>query len=118
VDVDDPHRLGCVVAKAVLDAGRDEHERSGRRRDLLAVAEEEGHLALEDGEGVVLVGVDVGLEDAAGDDLDDAEGEPGRVRGAGEELHVAHSAAMPGRDDDGGELRHASNSGAWSTKIR
>jgi hypothetical protein len=61
VDVEHPHRLRRGVAKAVRDARRYEHECPGRRADL-AVAEEERQLALDDVEGVVLVGVDVRFE--------------------------------------------------------
>jgi hypothetical protein len=83
----------------VLDAGRHEHERA-RRRGSLLVAEEERELALEDVERVVLSGVHVRLEHAAGGDLDDAEVEARRVHGAGEELDVPDPVALPGRDDD------------------
>ena len=68
VDVEHPHGGGAVVRERVRDARRDEHERAGRRGDLLAVAELEGQLALEDVERVVLVSVDVRLEVAAGRD--------------------------------------------------
>src|SRR4051812_40747057 len=49
VNVEHPHRLRAVVAKAVLDARRHEHERAGRGGRLL-FAERERHLALDDEE--------------------------------------------------------------------
>ena len=88
------------LVNACGDARGDEHERAGRRGDLLAVAQLEGHLALEDVERVVLVGVDVRLEVAAGRDVDDPEREARRVRGAGEELDVAVARPFARRDDD------------------
>ena len=88
-----------IVAEAVLDARRHEHERAGRSRHL-AASEQERHLALDDVERVVLILVDVGLELAAGSDLDDPEREARRVGGASEELDVAHAVALAGRDDD------------------
>ena len=72
-----------VVAEPVLDAGRHEHERPRWGGHLLR-AEAERHLALEDVERVVLVGVDVRLELATGRDLDDPEVEARRVARAGE----------------------------------
>jgi hypothetical protein len=45
--------------------------------------------------------VDVGLEVAAGRDVDDPEREARGVAGAGEELDVAVARALAGRDDDG-----------------
>ena len=50
--------------------------------------------------GVVLAVVDVLLEDAAGGDLDDPEGEARRVGGPREELDVAVVMALARRDDD------------------
>ena len=65
--VEDPHDLVGAVAEAVADAGRDEHERARAGDDLVALrAERERDLAVEDVERVVLVGVDVRLERAAG----------------------------------------------------
>ena len=86
----------AVVAEAVLDAGRDEHERARRRRHALR-AEDERQLAVEDVEGVVLVGVDVGVELAPRRQLDDPDVEPGRVGGPGEELDVPHPGALTAR---------------------
>src|SRR3954454_18103085 len=93
MDVQHPHRRVAGVAEAVLDAGRDEHERPGRRLDVLA-RDGERQLALEGVENVGLVLMDMPLELPPGDDLDDAEREPRRVRGAGEELHVAHAVTL------------------------
>src|SRR4051794_28520441 len=50
MDVEHAHRHVAVVAEAVRDAQRHEHEGAGRRLGLL-VAEEERHLALDDVEG-------------------------------------------------------------------
>src|SRR4051794_20516134 len=99
MDVEHPHRDLAVVAEAVLDAGRDEHERptTGDRR---LAAEEERHLALEDVKGVILVRMRVRLEVTPRHDLDDAEREPRRVDRAREELHVADPVARPGGHDD------------------
>jgi hypothetical protein len=83
----------------VLYPGRHEEKGAGTGRHR-AVVEEEGHLALDDVEGVVLGLVDVRLELAASLDLDDREGEARRVRGAGEELDVAEPMPLAGRDDD------------------
>ena len=52
-------------------------------------------------EGVVLVGVDVGLERAARGEVDDPEREARAVGGAGEELDVAVARPLARRDDDG-----------------
>src|SRR5215216_2527339 len=99
VDVEHPHRLFAVVAEAVLDPGRDEHERSGRR-DRLVVAEEERQLTLQDVERVVLVGVDVRLELAAGADFDDPEREARGVDRSREELDVADAVSLARRNYD------------------
>jgi hypothetical protein len=99
VDVQHPHGDGAIVAEAVLDAGGRQHEGS-RRRHHRAVAEGEGHLPLDDVEGVVLAVVHVLLEHAPDGDFDDREREPRRVDRAREELHVPHAMALAGRDDD------------------
>jgi len=99
VDVEHAHRPAAVVAEAVLDAGRRQDERARWRRHLL-LAERERHLALDDVERVVLAVVDVRLEDAPGGDLDDPEGEPRGVDGAGQELDVPDPVTLAGRDDD------------------
>ena len=90
---------GLIVPEAVLDAGRHEHERPGRRGCRL-VAEEERHLALEDVERIVLVGMHVRFEHAAGSDLDDSEREARRVCGPCEELHVSYAMPLPGQHDN------------------
>src|SRR5215213_7610648 len=69
----------------------------GTSTNVPGVAGLEGELALEDVERVVLVGVHVRLEVPPRDDLDDAEREPRRVRGPGEELDVAVTGALAGR---------------------
>src|SRR4051812_18824117 len=105
MDVEHPHGHVALVAEAVLDARRHEHERARRRRHVLAV-DGERHLALDDVERVVLLVVRVRLEHPAGGDLDDPEGEARRVDRAGEELDVAHAVALS-RGDDDGTGRHA-----------
>jgi hypothetical protein len=99
VDVEHPNRLGGAVRKPVANAGRDEHEgpRPGGDRALLEVERE---LALENQEGVVLLVVDVRLEHPPSDDLDDPDVEARCIRGPGEELDVAETVALAGRDDD------------------
>ena len=88
-----------VVAEAVHHPGRHQHERA-RPGPQLVVGEQEGELAGEDVEGVVLVLVGVALQLAAGREVDDPEREAGRVGGARQELDVAHPAALPGPHDD------------------
>src|SRR3954466_9273237 len=93
VDVEHPHRHIAVVAEGVLHPGRHEHERAGRRADLL-VTEHERHLALDDEERVVLLLVHVRLQLTPAGDLDDPEVEARRVDRAGEELHVPETVSL------------------------
>src|SRR5215208_935273 len=100
MDVQHSHRGRPLVMEGMLDARRDEHERSRWGRDVLTL-DREDHLALEDVEGVVLLLVDVGLEHAPGGDLDDREVEARGIRGPREELDVPDALALAGRDDYG-----------------
>src|SRR3954452_8254018 len=115
VDVQHPHRPAAVIAEAVLDARGRQDERAGWRRHVF-VAERERHLALDDVERVVLAVVDVRLEDAPGGDLDDPEGEPRGVDGAGQELDVPDPVTFAGRHDDRLGLHAADPSRALSPR--
>ena len=99
VDVQHPDRNLAVVSESVLDPGRHQDKGAGRRRGLAAL-QDEGHLAFENEERVVLVFMRVRLEFAACLDRDDREVEPRRVRGSSKELDVAEHVALAGRNDD------------------
>ena len=68
---------------------------------VVLLAKREHDLAVEDVERVVLLGVDVRLQRAAGLERDDPEREARGVGRAGEELDVPVAGALSGRDDDG-----------------
>ena len=66
----------------------------------VALREQEGQLAIQDVERVILAVVDVSLELAPRGNLDDREVEPGRIGGAGEELDVSEHVTAAWRNDD------------------